>query len=290
MNIHVKSRSSAQRSFLDDADDLPLLNDRAVIGNNMPPAEVMESEIAPVVADPAKPQSPAINSARDNYIHVAAFLENTPVIETPVAAATAANFMEQARKTIQDIEAERRTQVDPLNATVKGINDTYRRPRETIEGLLAELQRRMTAFARAEEHRRQDEAQKLAQAAAEAEGLARAADAAERAAVDDANCGVITDVAGAIANADKLFDGFLKADRAATRAENAIPVRLDGKLGRRVSMRAVETLLPEDPYAAILEMGISEKLSEAILTAAREYRKDTGKLPAGITAERERKF
>lgn len=290
--MNMQMRLPANTLFGDalpgDPAQYDLLNPAAVIGNNNPPAD--DEPVAVAVEVATRVQSIAIDGARNNYIFVAEFLADTPVIENAQHATKAANLIEQALKTVQDMEAERRGQVDPLNASVKAINDDYRLPRESIQGLADELKRRLRTYTVAEEGRRADEADRLRRAAEEAERVAREAEVAEQHAMLEADCGVVVDVGAAIVGADKAFTDFKKADRAAGRAENAITTRFDGGFGRRLSMRNSETLLPEDPYAAILEMGISEKFAEAILTAAREYRKTHKKLPVGITSERERKF
>ncbi len=43
-----------------------------------------------------------------------------------------------------------------------------------------------------------------------------------------------------------------------------------------------------DVHAAIEDMGVTEPLKEAILTAARAYKKAIGELPDGVTAKQER--
>ena len=286
MQTTIAERDTARMLF-DDAPfdngeqtELPL-NARAVIGSNHPPV--------PVNAEP-RPQTVAINGARANYVFVAKFLSDTPVIETTEHATKAANFIEQARKTVQDMEAERRGQVDPLNAQVKTINDDYRLPRESIEGLLAELKRRLKTFDDAEEAKRAAEFERLKLAAEEAERVAREAEAREQEAMLEADCGVITDVGAAIVEADKTFDSFLKSARIVARAKKQLNVRHNGGFGRAVSMRNSETLLLHNAVEAIEAMGVTEAIKEAILTSARAYHKLNGRLPAGVKAETERKY
>ena len=239
MNVHAPLFESK------DAEQLDLLNPRAVIGDNNPPADEIEPSAAPADV-PAKPQSAAINSARWNYVYVSAFLTETPVIQSVDDANKAANFIEQARKTVQDMEAEWRKQTDPLRVQVDAINADYRLPRESIESLLEELKRRLKTFTDAEEAKRAEEAQLLADMAAQAERIAREAEAAEREAMLEADCGALVDVAGASVHADKTFDAFKRTSRAAQRAGKAIKVKLNGGFDRAVSMRTVETLIVQN--------------------------------------------
>jgi hypothetical protein len=294
MNVHVgvaPVQTSLPGLASADGDQFELLHAHAVIGNNHPPEPIEPVAVVPVApAVDTRVQTAAINSARCNYVFVSEFLRDVPVIETHEHAVKAANFIEQARKTVQDMEAERRGQVDPLNAQVKSINDDYRLPRESIEGLCTEIKRRLKVFTDAEEVRRAAEAERLRLVAEEAERVAREAEAREQQTMLEADCGVITDVAGAIVEADKTFNDFLKTDRAAQRAAKQTKVRLNGGFGRTVSMRPHETLLLHNAVAAIEAMGVTEAIKDAILTSARAYRKLNGHLPAGVKAETERKY
>jgi hypothetical protein len=264
-------------------------NPREAIGGNNPP-EPIEEEAA-TDEDETTRALVSIESARDCYRLLAAFLADTPVIENPGDAKKAANFVEQARRTIGTMEDERKLLVGPLNEEVKEINDRYRTPRDCIEKILDELKRRLTAFAAAEEAKRQREAEAAREAAEEAERAAREAEAIESDAKAMADVGVCdVNVAAAIAQADRAFDGFKRADRAAVRAEASIPVRLNGGYGRAVSMRKTETLILDDACAAIAAIGLTDTIRDAILSAARAYRKLNGSLPAGVSAVTERQF
>lgn len=263
-------------------------NPRAVIGGNRPPDPIEEeltadqSELHPLVS---------IESARDCYRLISSFLAETPVIERDGDAKKAANFIEQSRRTLGCMEDERDSLVRPLNDQVKEINDRYRSPRECIEGLKTELARRLKVFADAEEEKRGAEAEAARLRAAEAERIAREAEKVEREAKGDADMGIVgIDVAKAIAQADFAFDTFLRADRAASRAENSISVRLNGGFGRAVSMRKSEELTLDDATAAIAVLGVTDKIRDAILSSARAYRRLNGNLPAGVSAQVERTF
>lgn len=261
------------------------INPRAVIGGNYPPLEI-EAETSPETAPLV-----AIDTARAVYRSLSAYLKDNPVIQSHDEAKGAANLIEQGRRTLSEMEDERTSLVKPLNEEVKTINDAYRGPREYVDKVVSEIKRRLTAFAAAEEARRQAQAETARRAAAEAERIAREAEAREREAKEAANVGECdVDVAGAIVEADKAFASFKRTERAADRAENEINVRLAGGFGRAVSMRKSETLLVEDAHAAIVAIGLTDKIKDAILSSARDYRKLHGQLPAGVAAETERKF
>lgn len=252
-------------------------NPRAVIGGNNPPVSL----------DPATP----IGTARGVYVNLMRFLKETPVIASANEAKTGANLIEQARATLGEMEDTRKALVKPFNEEVSAINEQYRLPRESIKSVMDEIKHRLTIFAAAEEAKRLHEAEEKRLAAEEAARQVREAERIEMAAFAEADAGVCDiNVATAITQADRAFEIFKRADRAAARAEKAIPVRLAGGFGRAVSMRRSETLILDDATAALAAIGLTEAITEAILTAARAYRKLNGKLPAGVSAVTERAF
>jgi hypothetical protein len=60
-----------------------------------------------------------------------------------------------------------------------------------------------------------------------------------------------------------------------------LPSQLGGKA---LSLRSKETLTVDNALKAMSEIGSHPKINEAILSAARDYRKQYGRLPAGVTA------
>lgn len=257
--------------------DARAINPRAVIGDNLPPPN---------------PDAPTlIDRARAFYLILSGFLKETPVVQSHDEARRAANYIEQSRATLGELEDARKARVNPLNEEVKAINDEYRAPRESLQALMDEVKRRATAFAQAEEDRRAAAAIDAARVAAQAAQAAHAAEAIEanaKASADVGECGV--NIAAVITQADRAFAAFKRADRTAARAAREVPVRLAGGMGRAVSMRARETLHLADASAAILAIGTTEKIAEAILSSARDYRRLHGVLPAGVTASSERQF
>ena len=231
------------------------------------------------------PPSP-IDYAREAMEDLNGFLTNNPVIDTTEQAKEGALYVERSRKTIQDLEDDRKKNVQPLNDKVKQINEVYRHVRDPFDGVLSELRRRLTDFAARTEAARikaAEDARKLAEAA---EMEARRAEEAEREVKQNASLGEITNVAAAIVEADQAFSRFSQADRAASIAERDTHVRLPSQLGgKALGLRTKETLILESAIVAIQATGITPQIEEAVLTAARAFRKLHGELPPGVRAE-----
>ncbi len=234
------------------------------------------------------PPSP-IDSVREAIIDVGGFLKDNPVIETGEQAKHGSLYVERIRKTLQDAEDARKTEVGPLNEQVKDINERYRSARSPLETVLDELRRRLTDFAAREEAKRIKAAEEARLAAEAAEMEARRAEEAEREAKENATFGEVTDVAAAVVEADQAFSVFQRADRAAAVAERDTVVRLPSQLGgRAMGLRIKETLTVDSALKAISEIGSHPKINEAILSAARDYRRKYGRLPAGVSASTSR--
>lgn len=238
-----------------------------------------------------------IELARETYRSLAAWLKEFPVISSHEEAKDAGKWLESVSMSLDELDAERRAKVDPLNKTVKAINDSYRPVREAFtneekRGLLDELKRRLTAFAAAEEKRKAEEAERLRQEAEAAKQAAIEAEWAEEDAKAEADLGVCdVDVGAHIEEADAAFKDFQLANRQALRAERAIPIRIASAYGgRALTMRNKETLILNDAVAAIQAIGVTEKIQAAILSAARDYRKLHGCLPDGVRSEKERRL
>jgi hypothetical protein len=233
------------------------------------------------------PPSP-IDYAREAMSDLANFLTETPVIQTPEQAKQGALFVERSRKTLQDLDDARKSEVSPLNERVKGINEQYRSVSGPMDNVLSELRRRLTDYAAREEARRLREAELARQAAADAEMEARRAEEAEREAKANATLGEVTDVAAAIVEADQSFSRFAKADRAAQIAESQTHVRLPSQLGgKALGLRTKETLFVDDPIAAVTALLRVDAMAihAAILSSARSYRRVVGELPPGVRSE-----
>jgi hypothetical protein len=236
-----------------------------------------------------QPPSP-IDYAREAMADLANFLTDNPVIQTPEQAKEGSLFVERSRKTIQDLEDARKAETGPLNESVKAINERYKLVRSPLDGVLSELRERLTNYTARLEATRIREAEEARKRAEALEMEARRAEEAEREAKQNATLGEITDVAAAIIAADQTFSDYANADRAAQIAESQTHVRLSSQLGgKALSLREKETLILYDAIEAVKyiegAMGAPDKLRDAILSAARDFRKRYGRLPAGVKAE-----
>jgi hypothetical protein len=251
-------------------------NPRAVIGNNQPPG--------------------ALELAKPIAAELGQFLNDYPVIANDAEARAAKAIGDRFLLALKSIEEERDSKVRPLNEQVAAINADYHRWFSTNDKkpgvwgtLLKELKVRLTAFARAEEAKRIAAAEAARKAKEEAERKAREAEAAEQAAAAEAAQGVCdTDFAGATERADAAFTEFQRASRFAARAERDTKVRIGGGFGRVSTLRDKEILTVTDWQAAIKEIGLTDRIAEAILTEARAFRNSMGELPSGISHTFER--
>ena len=241
----------------------------SMIGHNLPP--------------------PSVEFIRQTIADLGQFLIDVPVVETGAQAMLGGLYVERTRKLLQDIEDERKAEVAPLNEQVKTINEGFREARRPLEAILNEVRARLTDFAAREEAKRIREAEEKRLAAEALEMEARRAEEAEREAKQNATLGEIVDVAERVIEADAAFSRFQKAERAAAVAERDTHVRLPSQLGgHALSLRSKEILTVDNALKAISEIGSHPKINEAILVAAREYRKRYGRLPAGISASHTR--
>lgn len=230
-----------------------------------------------------------IELAQGTVSALADFLKDHPVIQSEEEARAAKLLKDRADNAIKDMEDERDKLVRPLNTQVAEINARYRPVRDPLVRIIAELKARLNRFIDGEAKRRQAIAEAAQRVAAERATLARQAEEAEREAKDEASQGVCdVDVAGATITADAAFEAFEKAERAAERAQRETHVKIGGGFAKALSQRTHEVLTIADWQAAIEEMGLTDGIKEAILTAARSYRKTFGELPDGITSTQER--
>ena len=132
-------------------------------------------------------------------------------------------------------------------------------------------------------------AERAARIAAEAEKAAREAEARESEALENAAVGEVgVDVVQVTYEADQAFDDYERKSRFAARAERDAKVKIGGGFGRTAALREKETLVVEDAVTALAAVGLTDKISEALLSAARDYRKRYDALPPGIGASYER--
>jgi vacuolar-type H+-ATPase subunit I/STV1 len=239
-----------------------------------------------------------IDFSRETMADLSSWMAEHPIIDGEDVAREAKKLLDRAKSCAGDIEAERDKLVRPLNEQITEINARYKSVHNTdskrpgiLDKVVSELKARLAVFLKAEEDRRAAEAEAKRLAAEEAERIAREAEAREREAIENAKAGELgVDVTQVVIEADSRFAEFKKADREAARADRDSHVRIGGGWGRSASLRNKETLVLENYNKAITAIGPHPKIEEAILSAAREYRKTHDKLPAGVTAVFERQL
>lgn len=229
---------------------------------------------------------------------VSIWMEENPVIETEEQARAAKPLLDRAKSALDDMEAERDSKVRPLNEQVSKINADYKALHNTdskkpalYDKVLNELKARLAAFMRREEEKRLAEAARLRAEAEAKEKAAREAEAKEQEAIANAAAGELgIKVAEATDEADAAFAGYQQSSRFAARAERDTKVKIGGGFGSAVSLRTTETLHLDDAAKALAAIGVTDKVREALLSGARDYRKLRGELPAGVRAETDRRL
>lgn len=240
---------------------------------------------------PGHNQPRPVDVVRDLDAELRSFVKEHPVIQNDDEARSAANLAQRAKNMLADLDDERKGKVGPLNERVKSINAEYAEATTPVQSGLIVLKGRLTDFAKAEELRRQEEAEAKRLAALEAQQ--RASDAIREAAEAEQNAafGETVDVVSAKQDAVRFFNEARKANREFARAEKAAEhVRMAPGLGARsMSLRSHEELTVTDPAAAIAAIGLTEGIAAALVIAARKYRTEKGQLPPGIASNLTRK-
>jgi hypothetical protein len=246
------------------------LTDRQYIGGNNPPTN--------------------LDHAREETAALSQFLSDHPVIENEDQARNAKGFVDRTRATLGTLEDERDAKVRPLNQQVAAINSGYKAVTVPLVRVLNELRLRLTGYAQREEDKRLAKAEALRREAELADMNARLAAQREADAKQGATFGEITQVGEAIVEADGTAAAAELAKRLADRAERDSHVKIGGGFsGKALSLKSTEILILDDAHEAIRQMGVTEKIREAILSSARDYRKLSGALPFGVSATTERK-
>ena len=221
-------------------------------------------------------------------IQLNSWLADHPVISTEDEARDAKVLIDRAKLGIKDLEDERDRKVRPLNNQVAEINAYYRPAKTLAEKVLNEIRRRITDFIAKEEAKRikiAEEARKLAEAA---ERQAREAEEREKQASQDADIGVVVDVAQSVAEADEKFTEYQAASRKAALAEREAKVKIGGGFTRSLSLRTKESLIVKDAISAINAIGMTPDIEAAIIKGARAFRSMHGELPNGVESIMER--
>lgn len=220
---------------------------------------------------------------------VSDFMSFTPVVEDEVTARAMKLQIDRVKLCVKDLEAERDGKVRPLNEQVDVINSKYRKPRTMLGNLLSEMLKRVHDFVKKEEHIRQMVALEAERKAKEAEQAAIEAERIERERLDDAANGEVgINVAEVTADADEAFEAYEKAERQAIIAKKDIHIKIGGGLSRAIGVKEREVLSVKEPFLAMMMMGVTPDIQEAILKSARAWRRVHGKLPDGIAVTMER--
>lgn len=239
-----------------------------------------------------------ITAAHDTMRALSDWMKDRPEIASEDDAREAKTLLDRASSCADELEAERVRLVKPLNDQVDTINGRYKaihnadkkRP-AVLDKIIVELKGRLSCFLRSEEQRKEQEAAAKRLAAEEAERAAREAEAKEREAIANARAGELgVDVTQVVVEADSRFAAFKKANREANRAERDAHVKVGGGWKRSASLRTKETLVLVSYGKAITAIGPNETIRDAILSAARQYRKEKGCLPEGVISETTREL
>lgn len=239
-------------------------------------------EETPPAAGHNNPPS-AIDDAREAFKDLGAFLARVPAITDEAGASEAKLYSDRTSAALKSLEKARDDESSPLYTAWKAAIAKYKPTQDSLQKLADQLAARLTVYAKAEKAKRDAIAAEAARVAAEKERLAREAEAAEREAIENAKVGEFTDVAAATEKADEAFADFQRESRFAARAKKETKVRIGGGFDKALSLRTTKTLVVEDAAKALAAIGATEKIKEAILSSAREWRKaHGGELPAGI--------
>lgn len=250
------------------------INERATIGGNNPPGP--------------------IDAGMDTACAVSAWLAEHPVIETEDHARDAKLLLDRAKSSAGEVEDARKRetkplndQLDEINARHKYIHNTDKKNPGILDKTVARLNERVTDYLARREAARikaAEEARKVAEAKIEA---ARLAAAAQNEAIENARAGELgVDVTQEVVKADRAVKDAHLAERVAQRAEReADNTKLAGGWHNSIGLKDKETLVLESYGKAITAIGPHPKIEAAILSAAREYRKERGQLPEGVTSK-----
>jgi hypothetical protein len=209
-----------------------------------------------------------------------------PEIKNDTDAGDAGLWIMTGRVAIRGLETARKEKIEPYQSAMNVINVAYKAIREPLENLVEQLKQRLNVFTTAEEARRKVDAQRMRDRAAMATNEATAA---SRVAADIASRSGELSVAdnAIIANADALIKNAAQAEERAKQAEHDATFRIPTTAGT-ISMRNKPVLVVEDACAAINAMGLTDGIRKAICISAKEYRKENGRLPDGVTETTER--
>jgi len=244
-----------------------------------------------------RPPGP-LEAGYDTMRALSDWMGECPVIENEDHAREAKKLLDRAKGSQAEIESERVEKVTPLNDEIDALNAHYKAvhnkdPKKPgqLDRVANELKARLSTFLAAEEARRLAEAEAKRIEAERAAQEAHAAIEREREAIENARAGELgVDVTQVVVEADKLVSEAKKAGRVAARADRDTKVKIGGGWGKSAALRTTETLILVSYGRAITAIGPNDKIRDAILSAARDYRREHGRLPDGVEAETTRKL
>ena len=267
------------------------------------PAKAVSDEPRQSAQPSVASQSPGANFppnpiayAGETMAALSAWMADHPVIQSEEDARAAKLLVDRAKAALDDMEDERDAKVRPLNEVVAKINAEYKELHNadakkpgTYDKIFSELKARIAKFLQAEEDKRIAAANEARKKAEEAERAAREAEAKETEALANAAVGEVgVDVAQVTQEADKAFKDFERASRFAAVTERDTTVKIGGGFTRALGMRTRKVLVLNDVAAAVAAIGLTEKIREAVLSSARDFRALRGVLPAGVSETEER--
>lgn len=241
-------------------------NDRAVIGGNSPPSPV--------------------DFGRAAFRDISAFLAGMPVVETEGQAREIKLQLDRAKAALGDIEAAKEQACKPLYESWKTASAIYTPTVSHLAALVHEVKARLSRWMQTQEALCEAEAIRKQQEAEAAIQLAMATSLAVTEALDNASCGELNvDLTTVIEEADRTDRAAKKALHQAQLAERDATVRVGGGFTRVATLRTKETLTIIDASIALEAIGLTDKISSAILAGARAYRTLHGNLPPGIACD-----
>jgi hypothetical protein len=242
-----------------------------------------------------QPPAVAIESAKEAREQIGQWLTDVPVVQTLEQARSAATQMRLGKTALDELETERTT--SPLykawkayDEKVKADNKDYRVSKELTIALVEQVDKRLWRYREAEKERRRQEAAEAQRKAAELAQRALDAAAARDEAVADAVMGVETDAGALIVQVNQLNRrAALSAHIADGMVRNAETVKIrDDFGGRAVAARNPDVPTVTDAIAAIIAMGPTMKVNDAIISSARDFYMALGEWPKGITIVKQR--
>ena len=227
-----------------------------------------------------------IQHARDAWARLNKWLSDHPAVQDGTEARDGKLMLDVAKGTLKDLREAREGESAPLYEGWKAAIAKYKPADEALEKLLGELNKRLSAYALAEETKRRAEAETARKMAEEAEQLAREKIEAERELAENVSLGEIgVDLGSAQAETDAAVEEARQSAAIAKAAERDSRVRIGGGFGNASTLRTEKVQVIDDAAKAIAAIGLTEDIKLAILKGARAYKKLKGVWPEGVHEE-----